>query len=309
MVSIRPSRSPAELLAKLDALEDERDEGTFDIDDLSNFRMLERLNTRFHVVHARFTGDLPEAHAIGVREAATILGSFQEVLSEVGAVLLDDAPRRGPLPQRVLQATALRFSPEVQAGSVVFAMRPPRDNSLLVASSTTLDDAMSAVFALFDRVERPVSAGGTPDTIVGTLRRFGPRTARHLVNFAAALGTNGLSLDIGVAKSGKRPHTTRLSTSGASYLRTLAEKATTRTDPVELVGDVHNLGKDHKHKIDDDERGRITLTATSDVTDVLQSAFRQHRVRIAATETEVINVATGKITSTFEAVSAEAISE
>jgi hypothetical protein len=268
--------------------------------------MLDNLGESYEVVQARFTGALPSEHAIGVREATTILGALQEVISEVGAALRDESPKRGPLPSAILAETELRLSPQVAPGSVIFALTPSRDEALFDAS-TLLSDVLSEVFTLFDQVERPASTGGTPESVADALRRFGPRTARHLVRFAGALKDHSLNLDVGVARSGQRPNGSRITSSGARFLESLAESATKRTREILIEGEVHNLAKDHKYRIVTSERGTISVRGTDAVTDVLQVAFRHNPVKIAARETESVNLATGAVTYSFEALSAEVI--
>lgn len=299
------STSAADLWERLDALEDEESGSeAFGLGDLSTLRMMQRQRADFHFVNARFTGALPERHAIGVREATAALGSLQDVLSEVGAVIMAQTPKRGPLPSEVLASTALRFSPQVMPGSVIFSLRPARDTALVPAETTVLDTAISEVFDLFDQVERPVSSHGTLDSITGVLRRFGPRTARHLARFASTLRESDLNLDLGVARSGTKLQSSRISTAGADFLRKLAKDATSRTDDVTIVGEVFNLGKDNKHKVDDVERGRIVVTASDEVTDLLHTAFKQSPVRIEAKETQTVTAATGATTYAYEAVTA-----
>lgn len=306
MVDTRPSKSPAELEALLDALPDDDDSSrVFGLDQLSALRLLETTGAEFHLLSARFTGDLPSAHEIGVREATAILGELQEIVSEVGAVLRDESPRRGPLPAEVLKATELRLSPRVRAGSVIFTMHPAHDESLFGSGRETLDDALTSIFSLFDKVERPVTAGvmSTSD-VADALRNYGPRTARHLVKFADALQKSGLNMDLGVAVSGRPIRGSRISRAGAGFLEKLAADATTRTLEVELVGRVRNLGTDNKHKFVDDERGLITMTADAEVTGVLYESFGQARVRVVASETESITKATGATNYRFHAVRA-----
>lgn len=301
------SRSTDELLRILDSRRVPLSQhAAFTTDDLSSMAMLESLGEPYEVVQARFTGALPADHAIGVREATTILGALQEVVSEVGAALREESPKRGPLPAAILAETALQLSPQPAAGSVIFAMSPARDEALFDAS-TLLDDALAEVFALFDQVELPASTGGTPDSVSDALRRFGPRTARHLVRFAGALKEHALNLDVGIARSGVRPKGSRITTSGAGFLQSLAENATKRTNEVEIVGEVHNVGRDHRYKIDTTDRGRITVRGTDALTDVLQAALRHSPVRLTVLESESINLATGAVTYAFEAVDAEPI--
>lgn len=302
--AFKSSRTPEEILALLDALpDDEQGTSAFTLGDLSKFKMLEQQHEPFNVLHARFTGDLPTAHEIGVREAAVILGSLQEVLSEVAASLLGKAPARGPLPADVLSSTELRLSPQVSPGSVIFALSPANETALVDVGETAFEKSLASLFSLLNQVERPVSAGGSPEGISEALRGFGPRAARHLVSFAAALKNNGLNIDIGLAQAGKPITGSHLSNAGARYLESLAKDATSRTTEVILTADILNLGKDGRHRLRDDERGRLTIAASDELTDALQAAFRHERVSVTANETISINSATGATTFSYEALS------
>lgn len=306
MVETNPSRTSGDLSRLLDEIDDDVADTMFGVNHLSAVRLLEDHGNKFHMVSARFTGELPGLHEIGVREATTVLGELQEIISEVGAVLRDESPRRGPLPAEVLQATELRFAPRVLPGSVIFTLHPARDEPLFSAGTSTLDIALDSIFGLFDKVERPVSTGTNgPADVAEALREYGPRTARHLVKFAAALDQSGLNIDVGVMASGRMSRAARISRAGARFLGGLAEDATSRTTDIHLVGRVHNLGTDNKHRFDDEERGRITMTADAEVTAVLLNSFAESRVRVRASETESVKVATGATSYRYHATSAE----
>ena len=308
MVESRPSHASDDLARRLDAIADDDADSMFGVNQLSAIRVLEDHGSHYHAVSARFTGDLPGTLEIGVREATMVLGELQEIISEVGAVLRDESPRRGPLPAEVLRATELRFAPQVLPGSVIFTLHPAHDEALFASGDSTLDDALGSIFGLFEKVERPVSSGATtPIEVADALRDFGPRTARHLVKFAGALDQSGLNMDVGVVAAGRPTRGARISRAGARFLGTLAEDATTRTVDVDLVGRVHNLGTDNKHRFDDVERGRITMTADAAVTAVLLESFDVSRVRVRASETESVKSATGATKYHYHASQAELI--
>lgn len=307
MPETRPSRTADELLRVLDSRRAPRTQhGAFSIDDLSSMALLDSLGETYEVVQARFTGSLPAQHSIGVREATTILGALQDVVSEVGAAIRDDSPKRGPLPAAILAETELLLSPQIAPGSVIFALSPSRDEALF-DSSTLLDDALGEVFTLFEQVELPTSSGGTPDTVSESLRRFGPRTARHLVRFAGALREHSLNLDLGIARSGARPKGSRISSAGAGFLESLAQRATKRESETTIVGEVHSLGKDHRYRVNTADRGRISVRGTDVITDVMQAAFRRSPVNLTVLETESVNLATGAVSYSYTALAAEAI--
>jgi len=306
MPETTPSRKAEDLLRVLDSRRSPRNQhAAFSVDDLSSMALLDSLGESYEVVQARFTGALPAEHSIGVREATTILGALQDVVSEVGAAIRDDSPKRGPLPAAILAETELQLSPQVAPGSVIFALAPSRDDTLF-DSSTLLNDALSEVFTLFDQVERPASTGGTPDSVSDSLRRFGPRTARHLVRFAGALREYSLNLDLGIARSGARPTGSRISSAGAGFLESLAQKATKREREISIVAEVHSLGKDHRYRLNTADRGRISVHGAEAITDVLQEAFRHNSVVLTLLETESVNLATGAVTYDFLAISAAA---
>jgi len=306
MVETRPSHSSDDLARRLDAIPDDPADTMFGLNQLSTMRLLQDHGSPFHVVSARFTGDLPADHEIGVRAATMVLGEFQEIISEVGAALKRESPRRGPLPAGILEATELRFAPQVLPGSVIFTLHPAREAVLFESGHSPLDDALTSIFSLFEKVERPASNSITsPLGVADALREFGPRAARHLVKFASALDQSGLNVDLGVMAAGRPARASRVSRAGARFLRSLAEKATSRTTDIELVGGVHNLGTDNKHRFKDDTRGRITMTADAEVTAVLLRSFDNARVRVSASETQSVNIATGATSYRFHATGAE----
>lgn len=306
MVETRPSHTSDELARRLDSIADDPADSMFGVNQLSAMRLLEDHGSPFHIVSARFTGDLPGLHEIGVRAATMVLGELQEIISEVGAVLRDESPRRGPLPASILEATELRFAPQVLPGSVIFTLHPAHDAALFKSGPSTLDDALTSILGLFDKVERPKSSGtNSPMDVADALREFGPRTARHLVKFASALDQSGLNVDVGIVAAGRPAQAARISRAGARFLGTLAKKATSRKVDVDLVGLVSNLGTNNKHRFDDETRGRVTMTADAEVTAVLHVSFSEARVRVRASETESVNIATGTATYSYHATAAE----
>ncbi|WP_152176310.1 hypothetical protein, partial [Mycobacterium tuberculosis] len=92
MVETNPSRTSGDLSRLLDEIDDDVADTMFGVNHLSAVRLLEDHGNKFHMVSARFTGELPGLHEIGVREATTVLGELQEIISEVGAVLRDESP-------------------------------------------------------------------------------------------------------------------------------------------------------------------------------------------------------------------------
>lgn len=308
MVQTRPSKTAAELSAILDATEDDEvfDSSAAGLSQQSALKMLDQSGVRYRVLSARFTGNLPAIHAIGVKPATTVLGEFQQAIAEIGAVIRDDVPARGPLPRAIVHDTELRFSPTVAAGSVIFSLRPVAEEEGLWPEEdapSLLEQSLGRLFEVFDSVEKPASADSDPDQISTALRDFGPRTARHLFIFADALNREGLSLDLGWTRSGKPLTRSRLSTEGASFLGKLAKNATKRDTPVTLVGQITKLGTDNKHRFKDEERGLITISTSSDLTDQLHPTFRHDRVELEAVMTESVNAATGSSSRTYSAES------
>lgn len=302
MVRTSPSSQPGELIKIIDSWDsNESTNRAFTFDDLSNLAVLDSLGSNYEQIQLRFTGNLAGAHSIGMREAAEVLGAFQDVVTEVGASLNEESPRRGPIATNILRETELQLSPHVSPGSVIFSVHPAQDNSLFQPSDL-LDRSLAEVLGLFELVERPISSGGTPDSVAESLRRFGPRTARHLLRFASALDENALNIDVGIARSGQPIIGSKLSKAGAGFLKSLAERATSREIELTLVGEIQNLGRDHKYKINTDDRGRISVEGNEKVTDLLQSAFRRTRVALRLIETETVNLATGALKHRYRAI-------
>jgi hypothetical protein len=307
---IEASRTPEELRLLLDELPETDDSDlSMSLGQLSALDLLDRQGTTYELLSARFFGDLPGPHEISVRAATTILGELQDALSEIGAVLLNSVPKRGPLPHDVIAKTELRLSPRVRPGSVTFGLHAPAAIPELWqdATESLLNLALDRLFRLFNQVEKPATSGGTPDTITKLLHDFGPRTARHLFRFAETLDGGGLSLDLGWTRSGQPFVGSRLSGPGAAFLRELAKAATTRVNDVTLVGQVRTLGADNKHRIKDEIRGTVTFSSSDGITDELHPAFKHGRVEVDAVEVEVVNLVTGAITRSYEATAARRI--
>lgn len=308
MVQTRPSRSPEELLELLDLLEesDEFDGTADELARISAQTMLELHGAKVRLIRARFAGNLPARHAIGVRAATRVLGEMQEALSEMGAVTLNNVPARGPLPAEVLKATELQLSPQVSPGSVVFTLQPAVDEVGLWARSSDepviLDVVLGQLFEVFDSIERPTTNGTTPETVSDRLREFGPRTARHLLLFAKGLEAEGLSLDLGWTRSGQPTRRSGLSPAGAGFLGAIADRARTREQSVVLRGSVRALSTENHHKFKDDERGVIEITTSEALTDQLHPTFKHGVVEIDAIETETVNAVTGKSKRTYVAI-------
>lgn len=300
MVKSRPRRSASELAALLDELPDgsELDSMTSALTELSAGRMQERHGNRTRALRARFTGALPAAHELGVRSATTVIGSLQDALAEIAASIREVVPKRGPLPAPILDATELRFSPTVSQGSVIFTLRRPERSGLWEGEehddSALLEQALTSLFRVFDEIEKPLTSGTPEGVTPETLGTFGPRTARHLVRFARALSTDELNLDLGWTLPGGHSLSSQLSSAGAAYLGKLADQATTRTRTVTLRGSFHRIGDDNKHRFTDEERGVVSISSSTELTDEFARTFRRGDVQLEATETERVNVATGR---------------
>jgi hypothetical protein len=313
VVKMRPSRTPEELLA---IYEESNDEEVFDssingIGDISALKMLDQLGVRYRFLNARFTGALPGPHEIGLRSATTILGEFQDVVAEIGAVIRDDVPQRGSLSREIIRETELRFSPVVAAGSVIFTLNPAEVNDGLWMNeqSDLLDQSLQRLFEVFDKIERPGTTKSNPGKVSEVLLELGPRTARHLFHFAQALDNEGLALDFGWTQSGAPLRKSSLSRAGAAHLGSLAKDATTRTREVALRGELKTLGRDNRHRLVDDLLGTITVTSSDALTDELHPAFKRGRIELVAVETETVNAATGASSRTYEATSVTLLGE
>lgn len=307
MVQSRPRRTASELSALLDALPDgpELDSSTSALTELSAGRMRERHGVRRRALRARFTGALPAAHELGVRSATTVIGSLQDALAEIAAALCEVVPKRGPLPAPILDATELRFSPAVSEGSVIFTLSRPERTGLWDEEehddSELLEQALTSLFRVFDEIEKPMTSGTPGGATPETLGAFGPRTARHLVRFARALSSDELNLDLGWTLPGGRSLSSQLSSAGAAYLGKLADQATTRTQPVTLRGSFHRIGDDNKHRFTDNERGVVSISSSTELTDEFARTFRRGEVQLDATETQSVNVVTGRSTWQYTA--------
>jgi hypothetical protein len=197
---------------------------------MSALKMLDQLGVGYRCLSARFTGGLLGPHEIGLKAATTVLGELQELIAEIGAVIRDEVPLRGPLGRSILTGTELRFSPAVAPGSVVFTLLPTMatvlsDGAHESDGSNLLTLSLARLFDVFDDIERPGVSGGESGKFSAAVREFGPRTARHLFNFSQALDHDGLSLEVNWTQSGTPSRRSQLSKSGAVLLSALTKEA------------------------------------------------------------------------------------
>ncbi|MFJ2648294.1 hypothetical protein ACIO1C_16350 [Streptomyces sp. NPDC087420] len=178
-----------------------------------------RLDVR---LHGRAIG----GHEVPVRQATSILGSLQDVVSACGQAVARKITAAGSMPGAILRATELRMSPALGFGSVVFHLGGASEVVTgdefpgTTGTETLLDRVFGELFAVLDFVAK----NQIPDSVtVEHLRKLGPRFAKHLNELAKEVMDSEIDIDLAWRSSSSSADST-LKRPGALALKDAIER-------------------------------------------------------------------------------------
>lgn len=229
------------------------------------------------------------AHEIPVREAAGILGPLQEAVASIGQVIARKATATGRINADVLHATELRLSPLLLPGSVVFHLTGSGENVLeseapeLTGSETLLDAAMRQLFALVAQAEKADEIE-TAGRLAHELRRFGSRTAKHLIDLTKHVVEDEIDLDLTWRTPAGQLHRAALQRRSAETVQAAIKLNEVEVQEVELTGVLVTVSMTKKAELRTDAPGNVALEVHDQLASSLGDFFNK-QVVVAAEQT------------------------
>jgi hypothetical protein len=228
----------------------------------------------------RLHGPGIRGHEVAARQAASVLLSVQEVVASIGQAVRHQPTLQGAIQAQVLQATELRVSADLGAGSVVFHLLGPgetvtgREAPELTGTDTLLDAAMAGLVRL---VEQSAATGPDSSDLARNLRPLGPRTAKHLSELIRRVIGDEIEIDF----NWRNPAGTRR---GASLQRPAAEaleraisQNKEESHVIELAGDLRAIDAEGKADLRTPD-GRVRMSVSRELAATLGPLFNEHVV-------------------------------
>ena len=271
-------------------------------------RMFNSVQRAKESLSARFVGGTANTHRLSARISTQALLSLQESLSSIGARLSGVTSTTGPLPNSVLAATELSFSPNVLPGSIIFELSRPTnsENTLDVDERPLLDESFDKLFELVSAV----LTSNTPESVPAAVRELGPRAAKHIFDLCEILVQESLGVDLLWVNRVGRSKKAILSNTAASHLMKVAAANRSETTPEEFVGLLLTASVESNKNIRVRVEGGSVISMKADA--ALRSGLAKHynkQVRVKVKRTETINLSTNKLTITYALTSIEARDE
>jgi hypothetical protein len=252
-------------------------------------------------IDVRLHGPGIPGHEIPVREAAGILTALQETIASIGQVLTHQPTAHGRIHLAVLNATELRLTPEMSMGSVIFHLAGVGEEvsgdeaAELTGSDTLVDIALGQFFMLLERSD---AARIETTELAEELRRFGPRTAKHLSDLVERVMKDEIDMDLTWrAPHGHRRHTA-LERGAALAISDAIKRNKVETTTVELTGVLVTVSMVMKAELLTEDHGRLKLSVEPEQAASL-GPFFDKRVTVSAEQTIKWSTSTGQEKRTF----------
>lgn len=246
----------------------------------------------FDELRLRFSGPSIVDHQFSVRSASRAILAVQETLSSLGASLIEHVGRAGRWPTEILAATELKFTPKVMPGSLEFALVhvETNDNALIPSDHDELfDRSTHALLNLFNDLADDSVADGSVAT---QLAEFGPRTSKHLYDFAQVLVGEGLSVALELEARDGEIRKAGIGKRSAAYLKELATASATSKEKRSLIGQLITVSEVDRQGLLLEDGTKVLLEADKSLQDELASYYRK-RVLAEVEETLTVNLSTG----------------
>jgi hypothetical protein len=257
-------------------------------------------------VDVRMHGPGIPAHDIPVREATSILTSFQETVASIGQVLAHKATATGRINATVLKSTELRITSELLPGSIVFQLTGPAEElsgdeaSAPTGTDTLVDAALRSLFAIVDqsaKLETPDTAG----TLAHELRRFGPRVAKHLSDLVDSMMKDDIDLDLTWRTPGGHRQDASLPRRSARTIRDAIKINKVVSQRVDLSGVLTTISTTKKAELRSPDHPTIKIEVPDQLASSLGPYFNQ-QVSIVADETVRWSINTGRENRTYRLI-------
>jgi hypothetical protein len=254
----------------------------------------------------RLHGRAIPGHDAPVREATSILGTIQEVVSACGQAVANKATAAGSIHSAILHATELRFSPALGFGSVVFHLGGASEEITgdeipeTTGTDTLLDLVFRTLFKIIDVVQTDDPSVSSP---VESLRLLGPRTAKHLNDLAKEITESDIDIDF-IWRSRVDRSKATLGRRGALALKDAIERTREEVTIQRIQGTLSTVSTlVHPQLLADDGR-RINLSVTQEAAANL-GAYYNRRVEVQVEQTRSWSITTGRESYTYKLIQIE----
>lgn len=245
-------------------------------------------------------------HHVPVRKATAILSSIQETITAIGQAVTRTPTSRGTIERWIQDATQLTLSPRLSTGSLVFhlanraAQEPALFNSVEPGSTSLVDDAVVEMMGVLNQGEDGV-ADGDVQPLAARLRRFGPRTGKHLHDLVTRVVEDDIDVEM-VWRSTKRPTRVDLRRDGASLVRDAITRNEHDSSVVQVTGRLQTVSVVRSADLITDDGLRYKIVVPAEWRPLLGRYFNR---TVDATLRELVtwSTATGVERRTYELVS------
>ncbi|MGC4903101.1 hypothetical protein ACLQ2Y_27705 [Micromonospora echinospora] len=242
----------------------------------------------------RMHGPGVRGNEVSLEEAFDLLSPLQHALSSIGQSIAQVATGAGRIPEVIKRATELKISPAVSIGSVVFHLRGPGEDVTgdEIPGSTETDTLADVAMQSLLRVVQLADTSENSLDIASQIRRFGPRSAKHLNDLSKAVVDH--EIDLGFQWRNPRGQKSQglLNRRGALGLQGAISHNRSRTSTVTLEGILATVSVVEPAAIRLDDERLIRLEVSPEVALTLDQ-YCYKRVVVQAEETIVWNLSKG----------------
>jgi hypothetical protein len=323
VTSPQPPRSVQELLDLVDeagyASEIDWTKGIADAGRISIERMIsagEVARTQASHGLIRLSGEGVVGHSASANEVASVIASFQRLVTAVGASLASgNTSLRGQIASGLANRTRLRLVASPAPGSLVLNLSPqapPAEETmpggaapLFQEAEPLADQAVSVIVSLMSDASQ---LGPDPDNspLLQQIEALGPRSAAAMRTFALALSTGDFDTDIGWQVPTQPSLRASVDRDHAAEIARLVESRNLDAEQIEIIGELRTISDLSAWVIDGDDSERYQVDARFVPPETAGELHIHMRVRIQAEMTPTRHVG-GAFRYTFIARQVEAL--
>ncbi|MFJ1510900.1 hypothetical protein [Cellulosimicrobium funkei] len=241
----------------------------------------------------RLHGRGVSGHEVATRAAASALVAFQEVVTSVGAAMVDRATAAGQVSGDIIAATELRLTPSVAPGSLILTLVPAvetPERRLFDEDETSLLEA--SLRKTFQLLHDAGSDAVSDDKLVTDVRSLGTRARKHLLELSTVLISEHVELDLDWGSPDGDRMRVGVTSRAASHLKRLAGEKAKSTKTAEMVGWLVTVSSEIPQALRMDDGEKVSLLAE----DQLQATLAQYfgrRVRVSVMTEVTANLSSG----------------
>lgn len=292
-----------------------RDAGRISIERLIADEQLGR--SQFSQGALRLTGGGVVNHTASTSDVATVLLSFQRLVTAIGASLsAGNTSLRGQIASNIVHRTRLRLAASPAPGSLVLDLvpeSPPEQEtspggaaSMFGEPEPLADQVMSEVVTIISEAGQ---LGPDPDTspLLTRIEQLGARTGAAVRAFTLALANSDFDTDLDWQVPTHATAHARLSRDQARELARLVEARNLDAEPFEIVGEMRTVSDLSAWVIDAEDGERYQVDGSQIAPEIVNALHTHSRVRVLTEMTPTRHVG-GSFRYTYTARDVELLS-